>query len=108
MQQNVILGLVALMAVAGRANAVAVGALGVLLLRLVGAARWLPTLEGQGMFWGIAVLTPWCWYRWPTAGSLRRRWARPWPPGRGWLPSSSAPLPRIWPGVVWVAHRLTR
>lgn len=57
MQQNVILGLVALMAVAGRANAVAVGALGVLLVRLLGADRWLPTLEGQGMFWGIAILT---------------------------------------------------
>ena len=57
MQQNILLGLVVLMALAGRAHAVAVGALGVLLIRLLGGDRWLPVLEGHGMFWGIAILT---------------------------------------------------
>lgn len=57
MQQNIILGLVVLMALAGRANAVAVGALGVLLIRMLGADGWLPALESHGMFWGIAILT---------------------------------------------------
>lgn len=58
MEALIVLILILMMAVLGKANSVAVAACALIMMKLVKADKYLfPVIEKSGMFWGIVLLT---------------------------------------------------
>jgi uncharacterized membrane protein (DUF441 family) len=58
MESIIILTVILLIAVLGKANSVAIAACGLIMIKLVKADKYLfPIIEKSGLFWGIVLLT---------------------------------------------------